>query len=107
MYWFYMTLAIIFEIIVGISAGNANGFKQFRWTTITLVSEIIATYFLSLSLLTFDVGVGYAIWTSFSGIGIGIGICVFGVICFKQRLNIKKLIGILIIMIGVIGLRIC
>ncbi|WP_197539466.1 DMT family transporter [Morganella morganii] len=98
-----MMLAIIFEIIVGISAGNANGFKQFWWTTITLVSGIIATYFLSLSLLTFDVGVGYAIWTSFSGIGI----CFFGVICFKKRLNIKKLIGILIIIIGVIGLRIC
>ncbi|MGJ3350807.1 SMR family transporter [Morganella sp. Je.2.23] len=103
MYWFYMMVAVIFEIIVGISAGNANGFKQFWWTAITLTSGVIATYFLSLSLLTFDVGVGYAIWTSFSGVGI----CVFGVIFFKQKLNIKKLIGILIIMIGVIGLRIC
>ncbi|WP_256374320.1 multidrug efflux SMR transporter [Ahrensia sp. 13_GOM-1096m] len=58
-------------------------------------------HFLSLALLTFDVGVGYAMWTSLSGIGI----VILGAVFFNQQLNIKKLIGIAIVIAGVVGLR--
>ena len=70
MSWLYLGVAIIFEVAVGISAGKANGFKHLWWTISTLVSGAIATFFLSLALLTFDVGVGYALWTSLAGVGI-------------------------------------
>ena len=62
MSWLYLGIAVIFEIAVAISAGNAKGFTKIAWTIVTLVSGAIGTYFLSLALLTFDVGVGYAIW---------------------------------------------
>lgn len=101
MSWLYLGVAVIFEIAVAISAGNAKGFTRPWWTIATLVSGAIATFFLSHALLTFDVGVGYAIWTSVAGVGI----VVLGALFFGQRLNWKKVIGILLVIGGVVGLR--
>ncbi|KXF79006.1 ligand-binding protein SH3 [Paramesorhizobium deserti] len=101
MSWLYLGIAVIFEIAVAISAGNAKGFTKIGWSIATLVSGAIATYFLSLALLTFDVGVGYAIWTSISGVGI----IVLGSLFFRQRLNWKKVLGIVLVIGGVAGLR--
>lgn len=101
MSWLYLGIAVIFEITVAISAGNAKGFTNLAWTVSTLVSGAIATYFLSLALLTFDVGVGYAIWTSVAGVGI----VVLGALFFGQQLNWKKVLGIAVVIGGVVGLR--
>ncbi|MFE3280107.1 DMT family transporter [Nocardia sp. NPDC059239] len=101
MNWLYLGVAVIFEITVAIAAGKADGFRNIRWTIATLVSGGIGTYFLSLALLTFDVGVGYAIWTSVAGIGI----VILGALLFGQRLNWRKALGIAIIIGGVIGLQ--
>jgi quaternary ammonium compound-resistance protein SugE len=101
MNWFYLGIAVIFEIAVALSAGNAKGFTLPWWTAATLISGAIATYFLSLALLTFDVGVGYAIWTSVAGVGIAI----LGALFFGQRLNWRKFLGIFLVIGGVVGLR--
>lgn len=101
MSWISLAIAVIFEIAVGIAAGKAEGFKNLFWTIATLVSGAIATFFLSLALLTFDVGVGYALWTSLAGVGI----TVIGVLFFKQKLNWKKTLGILLVIGGVVGLN--
>ena len=93
MQWIYLTIAVIFEVTVGIAAGKAQGFRNIPWT--------IATFFLSLALLTFDVGVGYALWTSLAGVGI----VIVGAIFLKQKLTWRKLLGIAIVIIGVVGLN--
>lgn len=101
MSWLYLGIAVVFEIAVAISAGNAKGFTRLWWTIATLVSGAIATFFLSLALLTFDVGVGYAIWTSVSGVGI----VILGAMFFGQMLNAKKALGMILVIGGVVGLR--
>ncbi|MGQ3674876.1 DMT family transporter [Xanthobacter sp. TB0139] len=101
MHWLYLGIAVIFEIAVAISAGNAKGFTQPWWTAATLVSGAIATFFLSLALLTFDVGVGYALWTSVAGVGI----VILGALFFGQKLEWKKALGIVLVIGGVVGLR--
>ncbi|WP_341668723.1 DMT family transporter [Alcaligenes sp. SDU_A2] len=101
MSWSYLGIAVVFEIAVAISAGKAQGFTRFGWTAVTLLSGAIATYFLSLALLTFDVGVGYAIWTSVSGVGI----VILGALFFGQRLSLSKFFGVALVIGGVIGLR--
>jgi quaternary ammonium compound-resistance protein SugE len=101
MHWLYLGIAVIFEITVAISAGNAKGFTRPGWTAATLVSGGIATYFLSRALLTFDVGVGYAIWTSIASVGI----VILGALMFGQRLGWKKILGIAVVIGGVVGLR--
>lgn len=101
MSWLYLGIAVVLEITVAMSAGKAKGFTDPGWTAMTLVSGAVATFFLSLALLTFDVGVGYAIWTSAAGVGI----VVLGVLFFGQTLNWKKSLGILLVVGGVVGLR--
>jgi quaternary ammonium compound-resistance protein SugE len=101
MHWLYLAVATVFEITVAIAAGKAEGFKNRTWTIVTLLSGAIATFFLSKALLTFNVGVGYAIWTSTAGIGITL----LGALLFGQRLNWSKAVGIAAIIIGVVGLQ--
>ena len=101
MSWLYLGAAVIFEIAVAISAGKAKGFTHIGWTAVTLVSGAIATFFLSLALLTFDVGVGYALWTSLAGVGI----VILGALFLSQKLTWKKLLGIGIVITGVVGLN--
>lgn len=101
MQWLYLGVAVVFEISVALAAGKAQGFTNRSWTAITLISGAIATFFLSLALLTFDVGVGYAIWTSVSGVGI----VILGALFFGQALTLAKLIGIVVVIGGVVGLR--
>lgn len=101
MSWIYLGIAVIFEVVVAIAAGKAKGFTRLWWTLGTLASGGVATFFLSLALLTFDVGVGYAIWTSAAGVGI----VIVGALFFSQRLTGKKLLGIAAIIAGVVGLN--
>ncbi|MDA0634988.1 SMR family transporter [Nonomuraea sp. MCN248] len=101
MSWLYLAIAVIFEIAVGIAAGKAQGFTRLWWTIGTLASGAIATFFLSLALLTFDVGVGYALWTSLAGVGIA----VIGALFLSQRLTWQKLLGIAVVIVGVVGLN--
>jgi len=101
MHWLNLGVAVIFEILVAISAGKAKGFTHIGWTASTLITGAIATYFLSLAMLTFDVGVGYAIWTSVAGVGI----VILGALLFGQRLHLGKFVGIALVIGGVVGLR--
>ncbi|QBI51885.1 DMT family transporter [Streptomonospora litoralis] len=101
MHWLFLGVAVVFEIAVAVSAGKAQGFTRPGWTSATLISGGIATYFLSLALLTFDVGVGYAIWTSVAGVGI----VILGALLFGQRLDWRKLLGIAAVIGGVVGLQ--
>ena len=84
--WIYLGVAVLFEILVAFAAGNAKGFTKPGWTATTLISGAIATFFLSLALLEFDVGVGYSIWTSAAGVGI----VIIGTVFFKERFSGKK-----------------
>ncbi|MEO3796019.1 multidrug efflux SMR transporter [Nonomuraea sp. B10E15] len=101
MSWLYLGIAVIFEVAVGMAAGQAQGFTKLSWTIGTLVSGAIATFFLSLALLTFDVGIGYALWTSLAGVGV----VIIGALLLSQRLTWKKLLGIAVVIAGVVGLN--
>jgi len=99
--WIYLGIAVLFETSVAIAAGKAHGFTRLWWTIATLVSGAIATFFLGLALLEFDVGVGYAIW---AGIG-AVGSAVFGSVLFDQALNATQAFWLAIIIAGVIWLK--
>lgn len=101
MSWIYLAIAIVFEVTVAFCASKAAGFTRASWTAATLGSGAIATYFLSLALLTFDVGVGYALWTSIAGVGI----VLVGALFLRQPLDWRKGLGIAIVIGGVVGLQ--
>ncbi|GAA1126581.1 multidrug efflux SMR transporter [Kribbella jejuensis] len=101
MHWLYLAIAVVFEIAVAVSAGKAQGFKHRGWTAATLITGALGTYFLSRALLTFDVGIGYALWTSLAGVGITL----LGALVFGQQLTLRKAVGIALVIGGVVGLQ--
>ena len=101
MHWFYLGIAAVFEIIFALSANAAKGFTRLWFSIQTFAAAAVAIYFLSLALQVLDVGVGYAIWTAVGAVGT----VIFGVILFGEKLNAGKVVSILAVIAGVIGLR--
>ena len=62
-----------------------------------LISYGAAFYFLALALYELPLGFSYAIW---SGLGTALT-AIVGVIVYKEVMNVAKLLGLLLIIIGV------
>jgi small multidrug resistance pump len=101
MHWLFLAGAIVLEIAGTISMKLSQGFTR------TLPSVLIFVFYgLSFTLMTvairkIDVSVSYAIW---SGVGTAT-IALIGVLCFRESLNAVQIASILLIIVGVIGLR--
>ncbi len=102
MHWVFLGIASVFEIIFALSANASKGFSHRWFSVLTFFAAAGAIYFLSLSLEVLDVGVGYAIWTA-SG---AVGTVIFGVLIFKEKLNAGKIISMVAIVAGVVGLKV-
>jgi quaternary ammonium compound-resistance protein SugE len=53
------------------------------------------------SLKTLPVGTAYAVWT---GMG-AVGVAIMGIILFKESMDWTRLLSILLVIIGIIGLK--
>lgn len=101
MSWIYLTLAIIFETIGTTALKLSNGFSVLLPSIGTVISYILSFLFLSYALKTIDISIAYAIWGAF---GILL-ISTIGIIFFNEHLSVVKIISILFIIIGTVGLR--
>lgn len=99
--WFYLMVAGIFEIEWAIGLKYSQGFTKITPSILTLIGMIASFYFLSLALKNIPIGTAYAIWT---GIGT-VGTVILGCVLFKEPLDIMRVICIMLIVIGIIGLR--
>lgn len=99
--WTYLILAGVFEIIWSIGLKYTDGFTKILPTLLTILAMIISFTLLSWSLRIIPLGVAYTIWTSIGAMGALIA----GVIIFEEEFSLQKLICILLIIIGVIGLK--
>ena len=102
MYWLYLTIGIVFEVLGTISMKYAEGFTKLLPSIFVFVF-----YGLSLAALVFvlekmNVSVAYAIWAS---VGTAL-IAVIGMIWFKEPVSFTKIVSILFIIAGIIGLEI-
>jgi len=103
MYWFYLTLAGIFEIgwPLGLKLASISNYKYlgffFSFITIT-----ISGLLLWVSLKEIPIGVAYAVWT---GIGT-VGTFVIGVVFFNDPSSILKWLGVVAIVSGIVLLKI-
>ena len=99
--WFLLGLAIVAEVIGTLALKISNGFTVWLPTVIVVLGYGFSFWFLALSLKALQVGVAYAIW---AGIGTAL-IAIAGVIIFKEPLNILKVVSIILIILGVVGLN--
>jgi len=102
MSWIYLFIAGLFEIGWAVGLKYTEGFTKLWPSVITIIGMILSFYFLSAAVKTIPIGTAYAIWT---GIG-AVGTAIFGMILFGESKEFIRIFFILIIVIGIIGLKI-
>ena len=99
--WFYLLLAIAFEVTGTTFMKLSDGFSKLGPSIAMFIFYILSLSALSFALKKIEVGTAYAIW---SGLGTAL-ITIIGIIIFKESLSILKIISIILIIIGVVGLQ--
>jgi len=97
MAWILLLSAIGVEVASTASLSRTNGFRDPLWTGLVLLGYAISFWLLAMVIRNIPVSVAYAIW---SGLGTA-GIAVVGVLFLQERLDMPKLAGIAMIIIGV------
>ncbi len=101
MSWTILFLAGIFEIFWAVGLKYSDGFTKLFPTIFTIVTMIISFYLLSLALKAHPIGTAYAVW-----VGIGtVGTVIAGIILFGESMTLIRVISILFILIGIVGLK--
>jgi small multidrug resistance pump len=101
MEWVYLLLAIGLEISATTLMKLSNGFTKILPTVGTLLGYALSFSFLSFSLKKMEISVAYAIW---SGVGIA-SVSVIGVLIFREGMNGLKIISLILIALGIVGLN--
>ena len=101
MNWVYLLLAGLFEIGWIISLKYTSGFTKLLPMFSYAFSGLGAAYFLSLALKSMPLGLTYAIWV---GIGIA-GSNILSMVLFKEPYPLLRVLFILMILCGVVGLK--
>ena len=101
MSWTILFLAGIFEIFWAVGLKYSDGFTKLFPTIFTIVTMIISFYLLSLALKNLPIGTAYAVW-----VGIGtVGTVIAGIILFGESMSLIRVMSILFILIGIVGLK--
>ncbi len=101
MEWFILLLAGISEVIWAVSMKVAEGFSKLLPTIITIIFYLLSALFLSLALKKLPLSTAYALWTGF---GI-VATTLIGIIYFNETINLIQVICIMMIVLGIIGLK--
>lgn len=99
--WFYLVLAILTEVAGTTAMKLSQGFTQVEPSIFIFIFYSLSLTFLALSLKRLEIGFAYAIW---SGLGTFL-IFFIGVCFFDEPLSLLKMISLLCIIIGVVGLK--
>jgi quaternary ammonium compound-resistance protein SugE len=91
----------VFETAWAIGQKYSAGFTKFGPSVFTVVAMMVSLYLLALALRTIPVGTGYAVWT---GIGT-VGAAILGILLFNESREIARILCILLIVAGIIGLK--
>lgn len=100
-YLLYVVLAAFLDIIANLALNKSDGFRNFKWGTISVLLVWLAFYLLALSLEGMKLAIAYTLWGSIGILGTTLG----GWYFFKQRLKPIGWVGIFIIIIAVITLK--
>ena len=101
MNWIYLFLAGILEIAWAVGMVYTAGWTKPIPSILTLLAMGVGIYLLSVSIKTIPLGTAYAVWT---GIGT-VGTVIYGIFFFKEPVDIIRIVCILLIIIGIVGLK--
>ena len=99
--WFYLILAITLEVAGTTFMKFSEGFTKTAPSVAMFVLYILSLTALTFALKRFEVSTAYAIW---SGLGTAL-ITAVGIVLFKESVSVVKILSIVLIIIGVVGLQ--
>ncbi|BFT74845.1 DMT family transporter [Paenibacillus sp. P36] len=102
MNWTFLLLAILFETIGTTAMKMSSGFTRVGPAVVMGICYIICFTLFTLALKQLEVSLAYAIW---SGVGTAL-ITIIGIWWFNESVSTLKVISIVLIILGVIGLHI-
>jgi len=100
-HWFFLAGAIALEVAGTISMKLSEGFTKFVPSVLLFVFYAASFAALTFALKKIEISVAYAVW---SGVGTVL-ITSFGILYFCKAATSLKLISILLIIVGVVGLN--
>lgn len=101
MAWALVIIAGLFETGFALSLKASDGFSRPLPSVLFVVFAAASFTLLSLALRTLPVGSAYAVWT---GIG-AVGTTVAGMLFLGESTEVLKLVSIVLIVAGVVGLQ--
>lgn len=101
MSWIYLLLAIICEVSGTTCMKLSKGFTKMLPSILIFIMYGFSLILLTKAIKKIDISVAYAIW---SGLGTAL-IAAIGILWFKEPIGIIKIISLVLIIVGVIGLR--
>jgi small multidrug resistance pump len=99
--WILLIVTIVFEVAGTISMKLSEGLTRPIPTTMIFVCYGICFGIFSLVVKKMELGLAYSIW---SGAGTLV-ICFMGIALFDETLNVLKVISILLVVLGLIGIK--
>ena len=102
MRWIYLLIAGALEITWAVAMKMSNGFSVLMPSIIAGVGYIASAVFLAIALKQLPLGTAYAMWT---GMGI-VGTTLLGVFLFHEKLSVPQVICVILIVVGIAGLKI-
>jgi quaternary ammonium compound-resistance protein SugE len=101
MAWFLVVIAGLLETGFAISLKLSHGFTRLTPTVLFMIFALTSFGLLTIGLRRLEVGPAYAVWT---GIGAA-GTAVAGMIWLSESVSAVKIVSILLIIGGVVGLQ--
>lgn len=101
MHWVFLVLAILLENAGTICMKLSCGFRNALPSALIAAFYLPGFFFLTLALRRLDVSVAYAVW---SGLGT-LFIALVGFLHFHEQATAVRLVSILLIVAGVVGLN--
>lgn len=101
MYWFYLFIAIIFEVAGTLSIKQVMVTNNSYWIISVVLCYLISFSLVGISVQKIDLGTAYAIW---AGMGTAL-IVILGWLFFKEEMNLIKILGVGLIILGSIILK--
>ena len=101
MSWIYLTLAIVFESMGTVCLKLSSGFSKTVPSILVFIFYGLGFIPLIKAVEKIDLSIVYAIW---SGLGIVV-VSIIGFLYFKETVNFVKIVCIVLVIIGVVGLR--
>ena len=99
--WVLLLSAIGVEVVSTASLPRTDSFRDPLWTGLVLLGYALSVLLLAIVIRNIPVSVAYAVW---SGVGTA-GIAVVGVLFLQERLDLAKVAGIALIIVGVVVLN--